>query len=174
MGNVYKFRGNWKIMKYVIIAGIFILIVFLGVLSFIPIGIEPLTEVYIENHTKLPINVFLNKNYNFSFTTHNLEGQEVEYNYNVIAYDVNESVLFNVGEGSFRLRDNESETVNQNYKFDKAFGRAKVEVVIGKNLIGVPWFKKKLWWSDPNYPMKIDVHFWIDEIVQTQIIIVPD
>ena len=174
MGNVYKFRGNWKIMKYVIIAGIFILIVFLGVLSFIPIGIEPLTELYIENHTALPINVFLHKNYSFSFTTHNLEGQEVEYNYSVIAYDVNESVLFKIGEGSFRLGDNESETVKQNYKFDKAFNRAKVEVIIEKNLIGTPWFKKKLWWSDPNYPMKIDVHFWVDEIVQTQIIIVPD
>lgn len=161
-------------MKYIIIAGIAILIVFLAVLSFIPLGIEPLTELYIENHTSLPINVFLNKPYNFSFTTHNLEYQDVEYDYSVRTYDVNNTLLEEIGNGSFTLANNESKTIDVSYKFLESFDRAKIEIVINKNLIGEPEFKRKLWWSDPNYPYKIDVHFWVDEIVPTRIIITKD
>ena len=161
-------------MKYVIIAGAIILAVFLIVLSFIPLGIEPHTELYLENHTELPKNVYLNKIYNFSFTTHNLEYQDVEYNYSINAYDVNNTLLFKIGEGKFVLSNNESESIEADYAFDKPFYRAKIEVIIGKNLIGEPEFKRKLWWPDPNYPMEIDIHFWVDEIVKTQIIITPD
>ena len=83
-------------MKYVLIAGLGILAVFLAVLYFIPLGIEPLTELYFENHTALPKNIFLDKNYDFSFTVNNLEYQDVEYNYIVEAYDVNNTLLFEI------------------------------------------------------------------------------
>ena len=65
-------------MKTVVIGGVAILAVFLLVLLFIPLGIEPLTEVYFENHTTLPAYLFLDKPYNFSFTIHNLEYQEMK------------------------------------------------------------------------------------------------
>ncbi|MDD5192761.1 MAG: hypothetical protein PHH54_00930 [Candidatus Nanoarchaeia archaeon] len=164
-------------MKYILIAGIVIVIAFLAVLSFIPLGIEPLTELYIENHTSLPKNVFLDKTYNFSFSVHNLEYQDVEYNYTVNAYDVNDTLLFSIDSGSFTLANNETNTISENYVFDKKFknfNRAKIEVVITKNLIGEPEFKRKLWWPDPNYPTSVDVHFWVDEIVPTTITIVRD
>jgi len=161
-------------MKYIIIAAAVILAVFLAVLSFIPLGIEPLTELYIENHTSLPVNVFLNKSYNFSFTAHNLEYQDVEYDYAVNAYDVNNTLLFEIDKGSFTLSNNETKTITETYFFDNEFKRAKIEVVINKNLIGEPEFKKMFWWPDPNYPYKVDVHFWVDEIVPTRIIIIPD
>jgi len=161
-------------MKYIIIAGVIILAAFLAVLSQIPLGIEPLTELYIENHTELPKNVYLNKTYNFSFTTHNLEYQDVAYNYSVKAFDVNGTLLQEIDSGTFTLANNESKTTYMDYKFEEQFKRAKIQVVINKNLIGEPEFKRKLWWPDPNYPTEIDVHFWVDEIVETQIIIVPD
>lgn len=161
-------------MKYLIIAGIVIIGIFLIVLMQIPLGIEPLTELYLENHTELPKNVFLNKTYNFSFTVHNLEYQEVEYNYSANVYDINNTLLFKIGGGKFTLGNNESETINGKYLFDKAFDRAKIEIKIEKNLIGEPEFKRKLWWPDPNYPYAIDIHFWVDEIVQTKITIIPD
>ncbi len=161
-------------MRYILIAGICMVIAFLAVLYFIPLGIEPLTELYLENHTQLPVNVFLNKAYNFSFTTHNLEYQDVEYNYTINAYDVDNTLLFKIDEGKFTLANNESKTIAEDYKFMRHFDRAKVEVVIAKNLIGTPEFKRKLWWPDPNYPMNVDIHFWVDEIVPTRIIITPD
>lgn len=151
-------------MRYIIIAGIVILVVFLAVLSQIPLGIEPLTELYFENHTSLPTNVSLHESYNFSFTVHNLEYQDVVYDYTVNSYDVNNTLLGEVGRGNFALANNESKTVNVGYKFNEPFNRAKIEVVINKNLIGEPEFKRKLWWPDPNYPMEIDIHFWVDEI----------
>lgn len=159
-------------MKYIIIGAIVIVVAFLIVLSFIPLGIEPLTELYIENHTSLPVNVFLEKTYNFSFSVRNLEYQDVEYNYTVNAYDVNNTLLFSIDSGSFVLSNNETNTINENYIFDKSFknfNRVKIEVVINKNLIGTPEFKRMLWWPDPNYPMAVDVHFWVDEIVPTTI-----
>lgn len=161
-------------MKYIIIAGVLIILVFLGVLHYIPIGIEPLTELYIENHTDLPQNVFLNKSHNFSFTTHNLEYQVVDYEYTINAYDVNGTLISNIGYGEFALGNNYSQTINSEYVFNKPFDRAEIEVKIYKNLIGTPEFKRKLWWPDPNYPMEIEVHFWVDEIVQTRITITED
>lgn len=161
-------------MKYIIIFGILILLVFLGVLSQIPLGIEPLTEVYIENHTSLPINVFLNKTYNFSFNVHNLEYQDVEYSYTIEALDVNNTLIYKIDEGKFTLLNNESRTVSENYIFKQPFNRAKIKIIVTKNLIGTPEFKRKLWWPDPNYPKEIDVHFWVDEVYRTRIIITED
>jgi hypothetical protein len=161
-------------MKYIIIVAIAVVAVFLVVLSFIPLGIEPLTELYIEKNTELPKNVFLGKDYNFSFTTHNLEYQDVEYNYTVNAYDINNTLLFEIDKGSFTLANNETKTIDSDYKFNSSFNRAKIEIIITKNLIGTPEFKRKLWWPDPNYPYQIDIHFWVDEIIPTTITIVKD
>jgi hypothetical protein len=159
-------------MKYVLIWGIILLAVFLFVLAFIPLGIEPLTEVYFENHTKLPVYVFLDNPYNFSFTVHNLEYQRMRYTYTIDAYDENNTFLFNVDEDEFILEDNQSVTVGERFIMDNPFHRAKIVVNVNKDLsLETPKFKKKLWWPDPNYPMSIDVHFWVEEIEGTQIII---
>src|SRR4030042_7150872 len=127
-------------MKYIIIAGALILIAFLAVLYFIPLGIEPLTEVYIENHEQLPKNVYLNKTYNFSFTTHNLEYQDVKYDYTVKAFDANGTLLYEIESGSFLLANNESETAYVGYKFDEEFKRARIQIIVEKSLIGEPEF----------------------------------
>jgi hypothetical protein len=159
-------------MKWVVIGGIVILAAFLVVLSFIPLGIEPLTELYFENHTDLQENIFLNKPYNFSFTVHNLEYQKMGYNYTVTAYssDENRTKLLDISSGSIILEDNESRTIDESFKIGKHFSRMQVVVEIEKDDLGiVPDFKKKLWWPDPNYPTNIDVHFWVDEIVGTTI-----
>lgn len=160
-------------MKYVLIAGIVILAVFLIVLSQIPIGIEPLTELYFENHTLLPNNVYLYKMYNFSFTTHNLEYQDVNYNYTVAAYDENGTLMFTIDKGNFTIGNNETKTIMEKYMFTKQFNRSEIEISITKNLIGTPWFKKKLWWPDPNYPYNIDIHFWVQPVVSTTVTFTP-
>ena len=84
-------------MKYVFAAGVIILAIFLGVLSQIPLGIEPLTELYFDNHTGLPSSVSLNKIYDFAFTTNNLEYQDMRYYYNISVFDVNNSFVKNKG-----------------------------------------------------------------------------
>jgi hypothetical protein len=162
-------------MKTVFIAGIVILGIFLFVLSFIPLGIEPLTEVYFENHTKLPTYLFLNKPYNYSFTVHNLEYQEMRYYYTIDAYDENNTSYYNMDKGEFVLLNNESKTINEQFAMNKHFNRTKIVINISKDLsLETPDFKKKLWWPDPNYPMNIDVHFWVEEITGPSITIIKD
>jgi hypothetical protein len=153
-------------MKTIVIGGIAILVVFLIVLAFIPLGIEPLTEVYFENHTALPAYLFLDKPYNYSFTIHNLEYQQMRYIYNISAFDENGSLIENMGYGNVYLYNNESKTVYENFTMYKHFGREEIVVNVTKDLsLETPSFKKKLWWPDPNYPMSIDIHFWAEEIV---------
>lgn len=161
-------------MKYVLIGGIAILAVFLVVLSFIPLGIEPLTEVYFENHTALPAYIFPTKMYNYSFTVHNLEYQDMKYNYTIKAYDENDTFLYDMGSGEIYLANNETKTIFEDFSIGNHFGRIKINVNIQKDDLGiVPEFKKKLWWPDPNYPTEIDIHFWVEEIVGTTITITP-
>ena len=161
-------------MKYIFIAGIIILGIFLGVLYFIPLGIEPLTELYFENHTSLPKHIFLDKPYNFSFTVHNLEYQDVEYSYNISAFDVNDTFMFELDSGSIYLVNNETKTIYEDFLKKEHFDKMKININVKKNLIGEPEFKKKLWWPDPNYPTEINIHLWIEEIVGTTITIIPD
>jgi hypothetical protein len=152
-------------MKTIVIAGIAILAVFLIVLAFIPLGIEPLTEVYFENHTTLPAYLFLDKPYNFSFTIHNLEYQDMRYVYNIGVYDENNTFKYSLDSGEIYLFNNESTTIHEKFVMNEPFGRADIVVNITKDLsLETPSFKKKLWWPDPNYPMNIDIHFWVEEI----------
>ena len=162
-------------MKKVLIAGILIIIGFLIVLSFIPLGIEPLTEVYFENHTELPKHVFLDKEYGFSFTVHNLEEQDMNYEYIIEAFDEYGVFMFEIGKNEFFLENEEYVAFNPNFKFDEEFDRAKINVRLVK-IPGEeePWFKKKLWWDDPNYPLEINIHLWVEEIVGTTITITDD
>ncbi|MGY4884779.1 MAG: hypothetical protein ACP5NZ_04345 [Nanobdellota archaeon] len=162
-------------MKTVFIAGVVLLAIFLIVLAFIPLGIEPLTEVYFENHTKLPVYLFLDKPYNYSFTVHNLEYQRVNYSYSIDAYNESGDWQYNMDKGNFILGMNESGSVNETFIMGEHFNRTKIVVNVSKDLsLERPKFKDKLWWPDPNYPMSIDIHFWVEEIEGTSIIITED
>ena len=159
-------------MRVLFIAGVVLLVIFLIVLAFIPIGIEPLTEVYFENHTKLPVYLFPDAFYNYSFTVHNLEYQKVRYVYTVDAFDEGGTLLYNMDSGEFILGMNEYGTVNEIFKMGTHFNRTEIVVNVSKDLsLETPRFKNKLWWPDPNYPMSIDLHFWVEEVEGTQIII---
>lgn len=159
-------------MKYVFIAGIVILAIFLVVLSFIPLGIEPLTEVYFENHTKLPVFLFTDQQYNYSFTVHNIEYQKMRYTYTIDAFNENDTLLYNMNSGEFILENNQSQTLNEHFIMDNHFNRTKIVINVTKDLsLETPKFKNKLWWPDPNYPMNVDIHFWVEEVRGTQIII---
>ena len=160
-------------MKYVITSAIVIITIFLLVLTQIPLGIEPLTELYFENHTKLPKHIFLNQPYNFSFTVNNLEYQDMKYNYNVSIEYPNKT--YELDSGKLFLSDNESKTTYETFSLKENFEKAKINIQITKDHLNItPEFKTKLWWPDPNYPNEINIHLWVEEIVGTTIRIIPD
>jgi len=152
-------------MKKVFAAGLVILIVFVVVLQFIPLGIEPLTELYFEDHTSLPKYIFPGQSYNFSFSVRNLEYQEMGYDYSVDVYKGDE-FWYTLDSGRVLVGDNESVRVDERFLLSGGFDRARVLINIEKDHLDiVPDFKTKLWWPDPNYPESVDIHFWVEEIV---------
>ncbi len=159
-------------MRYIIASFIIILAVFLVVLSQIPIGIEPLTEVYFENHEKLPKYVFLDKEYDFEFTINNLEHQKMGYEYFVNIYS-EEGSFFESESGYIVLEHDQSETIPSSIYFDESFEKAKVNIEIKKVYIEEPEFKKKLWWPGTQID-EINIHFWAEEIVGTTITVTED
>lgn len=160
-------------MKYVITSAIVIITIFLLVLTQIPLGIEPLTELYFENHTELPKHIFLNQPYNFSFTVNNLEYQDMKYNYNISIKYPNKT--YELDSGEIFLSDNESKTTYEAFTLKENFEKAKINIQITKDHLNItPEFKTKLWWPDPNYPNEISIHLWVEEIVGTTIRIIPD
>ncbi len=151
-------------MKAVVIAGVVLLAIFLVVLAFIPLGIEPLTEVYFENHTELPSVIELDETYNYSFTVHNLEYQRTRYTYTIDMYDEQGNWTDSLDSGEFVLAHDESVRVDNVFNFGYPINRTKIVVNVSKDLsLETPKFKEKLWWPDPNYPMSVDIHFWIEE-----------
>ena len=162
-------------MKKVLIGAAIILVIFVILLQFIPLGIEPLTEVYFENHTFLRLNSFPDVEYNFSFTVHNLEYQDMAYNYTISRYDENGTFVEQIKDGRVSLGDNESATVFEKFILSRGFGRARIFVEVEKDHLGIiPDIKTKLWWPDPNYPNKFEIHFWTDEIAPITITHIPD
>ncbi|MFH1209987.1 MAG: hypothetical protein V1663_04325 [archaeon] len=128
-------------MKYVIIAGVIILTIFLVILSQIPKGIEPLTELYFTQHLELPKTVQVNQTYNFSFSVHNLEYKAIIYQYEVIGEYNNKTVQFDIN--SIGLDNNQTKTVEESFKINENFDRAKISV----NLLN----REEV------------IHFWVDE-----------
>ncbi|MFH1307313.1 MAG: hypothetical protein ABIH72_00495 [archaeon] len=149
-------------MKYILIAAVIILGIFLFFLMKIPIGIEPLTELYFENHTKLPVNIFPDQKYNFTFTVHNLEYMEMNYSYKIYAEYGN--ITSQIDYGNLQLENNQSSTIYEEFRLDEEFTRAKINIEL-ERLQENP--KQK----DPNLKNQtLDIHFWVDEIQPTRII----
>jgi len=115
-------------MKYVLIGGVIILAVFFIVLSKIPIGIEPLTELYFNNHTNLPSTIEPSKAYSFSFTINNLEYKNMTYNYVIIAEYDNKST--NIDNKYVALVNNQSVSIPETFLIPENFTRAKILVTI--------------------------------------------
>lgn len=89
----------------------------------------------------------------------------MRYIYDVSAYDEQDNYLYTLDSGEFILKDNETTTIDNNFTMKNHFNKTKIQVNIQKDLsLETPEFKTKLWWPDPNYPMEIGIHFWINEI----------
>ncbi|MBR9705433.1 hypothetical protein GOV14_00195 [Candidatus Pacearchaeota archaeon] len=157
-------------MKYVIIFAMIIVAIFLVILVQIPKGIEPLTEVYFEEHSELPKHIFANQTYNFSFTIKNQEYDDIDYVYNITVADASKG--YDLEKGQIMLKDKQSKTFFQEFKFERGFERARITVNIKKQ--NKPKIDSMFWWPDPNYPTEVNIHFWVEEITGPVIIIEGD
>lgn len=102
---------------------------------------ERLTELCFESHHLLPGEIRLNEEINFEFTICNLEGEDLEYIYEVFMLWQNQKTI--IGRDSIFIKKNESETINQKFLLDEWIaGRIKIVVnLVNKNQ---------------------QIHFWVD------------
>ncbi len=168
-------------MKQIVLAAILIAIGFFFLLARIPIGIEPITEVYFENHTLLPNALYYTQETEFSFTVVNAEHREMQYKYRVERYNGEGERVTMTRLKDFSLVEGEKITFTEGLGYDDVFdyeesierlqndtftdNRAKLLVRVLK-FPGeeTPWFEKKLWRNDPKYADEVTIHFWVDEI----------
>lgn len=103
---------------------------------------EPLTELYFENHTKLPTTVTPGDPVSFSFTIHNIEYKPMEYPYQVRIEDPTEKQV--ATSGSVMLSHDGYTTINEQIDTTHISTRSAVVVDLFKQE------QKIQFWIQPN------------------------
>lgn len=73
---------------------------------------DQLTELYFEDHQKLPTTYHVGNSETVKFTTHNLEQQQVSYGYKLYAASEDGTARVELGSGSFTIDHNQQHTVS--------------------------------------------------------------
>ena len=94
---------------------------------------ERLTELFYANSTALPTTYTPHQPQSFSFTTHNLEYQDITYQYTVTAQAEGSLTTMPISSGSFNLDQDQSATTPITITLPDLGPRAKVSV----NLLNV-------------------------------------
>lgn len=93
---------------------------------------EALTELYFEDHNKLPIVTQPGVPFTFRFTIHNMENKSMDYSYTVVEQSGTVNSLVKSGELS--LKDNELKTLDQTVELASGATKTKISVnLINKN-----------------------------------------
>jgi hypothetical protein len=87
---------------------------------------ETFTELYFEDHLKLPTTLVPNKEYSFKFTIHNLENKEMNYKYQVYVEDANQKFLLD--NDSVVIKKDESKTIPETLHLPGLNTKAKVVI----------------------------------------------
>ncbi len=87
---------------------------------------ERFTELYFEDHEKLPKEIIATQEPKFKFTVHNLEYEPFTYDYKVQALSTESAKLLN--EGTFTLKHDEYKTISGSISTAEASIRTKINV----------------------------------------------
>jgi hypothetical protein len=107
---------------------------------------EPLTELYFEDHLDLANEVTLLEENSFSFTIHNLENKDINYEYKV--FIVSENGEYILEEDSVFIKADEFSTIEVKYIVEMPAERLKV-------VVDLPDFDQ-------------DIAFWIEEVIDEE------
>ncbi|HSW89039.1 MAG TPA: hypothetical protein VLG12_07795 [Candidatus Saccharimonadales bacterium] len=87
---------------------------------------ESFTELYFENHEKLPFEILPQQNYSFSFTIHNQEYKNMMYSY--AAYLLTNNQKISLKKEKVFLHQNQKQTISVQFSTSSALPRSKVIV----------------------------------------------
>ncbi|MBT4175145.1 DUF1616 domain-containing protein [archaeon] len=130
---------------YNILMGItLIAIITVIILIFTTKTTESFTELYFEDHENLPSNIQLNKDYHFQFSIHNLENQQIAYNYTIyIEYYTNEKLQYTetINSDSIILEHDQIATISESFEINEDFEQIKIGIETNDQ----------------------EIHFWVEE-----------
>lgn len=89
---------------------------------------ETFTELYFEDHLDLPKHLASGEQASFAFTVHNLEYEDVTYEYAVTATASGSATLMDTG--SFMLKQDEYKTIPESFALKKSSARTQVTVTL--------------------------------------------
>ena len=92
---------------------------------------ETFTELYFQDHTALPSTVTPEKQYNFSFTIHNLENQDMDYPYEVYIVD-DKGNKESIDKNSVTIQNNGYLTIQEGFILNHEITRSEVVVNLTK------------------------------------------
>ena len=102
---------------------------------------EPFTELYFEDHLKLPKTIVADNKYPFSFTIHNLEYADVNYKYSITSEASGSATTLR--KGAFNLKHDGYKTIKEVYATTEPAVRTKVTVSLDNK--------------------KQSIHFWMNK-----------
>jgi hypothetical protein len=82
---------------------------------------EVFTELYFEDYNHLPRESITGKTASFAFTINNLEGKDFKYTYEV--FMKNEYGIILIDTKTISIKNNDSQTINESYTFDRDFAQ---------------------------------------------------
>lgn len=104
---------------------------------------EKFTELYFDDYSKLPKQSVAGENITFSFTIHNLEGEEVTYPYRVY-FEYPSGYKYVIKSGQVTTSNGESQTILVNHKFG-------VSNLYGKVVVSLDNINQTIHFLLPNY-----------------------
>jgi len=92
---------------------------------------ETFTELYFENHASLPMTIIYNQIYSFSFTIHNLENKDVNYQYEIYIDIQGNKVPIDAD--SIVIKNGDYKTISEKYTLVPPIQKAQVVVTLKNN-----------------------------------------
>src|SRR5258708_1228484 len=87
---------------------------------------ERFTELYFENHQKLPMKIDSQKQYSFSFTIHNLEYKDMIYPYNVSIVTDDKKIVLQ--QNTLSLHKNQKQKISVIFATSSALPKSEIIV----------------------------------------------
>jgi hypothetical protein len=91
---------------------------------------EMFTELYFENHEKLPLEIMPQKKYSFAFTIHNVENKNMVYPYTVYMITNHNKVVLQ--HGNISLHQDKAQTIPVNITISSVMPTSEIVVDLPK------------------------------------------
>lgn len=151
MGELYTHK---KQVTYLLVGFLFLIVLVLGIVKYPAIDAqlrdwkvlpesEGTTELYFENHLKLPTQYTPGKEQTVRFSTHNVERKRISYSYTINAFSEDANTRVELGRGTFTLEHDKTNTVTAVVSLPDLGPRSKVVITLTNTNQAISYWVKR-------------------------------